>query len=77
MTWNTPLDGLRLRASGFDAHLDVIGAWTGTGGLPTNGASGNPMGQSGWRLRHRLDLQSDLQGLLLDRRSRSSTSSTT
>jgi hypothetical protein len=40
LTWNTPLDGLRLRASGFDAHNLRI---TGTGGLPTNDASGNPI----------------------------------
>ncbi len=40
LTWNTPLDGLRLRASGFDAHNLRI---SGSGGLPPNDASGNPI----------------------------------
>jgi hypothetical protein len=40
LTWNTPLDGLRLRASGFDAHNLRI---AGTGGLPTYDANGNPI----------------------------------
>jgi len=40
LTWNTPLDGLRLRASGFDAHHLRI---SGTGGLPAFDANGNPI----------------------------------
>jgi hypothetical protein len=40
LTWNTPIDGLRLRASGFDAHHLTI---SGSGGLPTLDANGNPI----------------------------------
>jgi hypothetical protein len=40
LTWNTPLEGLRLRASGFDAHNLRI---SGSGGLPSLDANGNPI----------------------------------
>ncbi len=40
VTWNTPLEGLRLRASGFDAHNLRI---SGSGGLPQFDANGNPI----------------------------------